>query len=329
MGNLNIRLLRLIALIGLAVVLSVDLISSFRLDTGLFLGMGVLVFFTFAVTLVSVLLMPRAAGAMARGLDLLVPLALLTVASKLLHWLAALPILGAVLSPSFPFRLFTLSFSISLQFLIGVALAVAYAAWVTTAVLELVRNGKSDPCATLPSAMRRFWRMLGLEIIGWAVVLIPTSLIILSMPVFGLFALLPLALLAAVWNFSSAALLPVALQNKFGFGQAVRAGLIVSIANFRKWWLLLLAQMLLLGLVLFFYSHSGGSTNVSWNINAFWTGGYEDNCRWYGKLAETFRTSKLPLVETLLDLLFGTMAVAIKIAIVQRLRTETADGESA
>lgn len=326
MGNVNIRRLRWVALIGLAVVLLIDLYSSLRLKTGLLLGVGVLVFFTVAVTLVSLLLMPRALGALARGLDLLVPLGLLTAAGKLLYWLAALPVLGAVLSPSFPLRFFSLSFAISLQFLLGVALAVAYAAWITAAVLELVHVKNTDPCATLPSALRRFWRMLGLEIIGWSVLLVTTGLAILLMPVLGLFALLPLALVAVVWNFCSAALLPVAWQCESGFGQAVRAGLMASIANFRKWWLLLLAQMLLLGLIFFFYSHSGGSTNVSWNINAFWTGGYEDNCRWYGKLAEVFHNSKLPLVDTLLTLLFGAMAVAVKIAIVQRLQTEASAG---
>jgi hypothetical protein len=316
--------LRWVAPIGLAVVLSVDLYSSLRLKTGLLLGVGVLSFFTVAVALVSLLLMPHAVNALVRRVDLLSPLALLTVASKLLLWLAALPVLGAVLSPSFPLRFFSLSFAISLQFLLSVALAVAYAAWMTTAVLKLVRTGKSDPSATLTSAMRRFWWMLALEAIGLTVLLVPVSVMIMLMPVVGFFVLLPMALIAVVWNFSSAALLPVAMQYKSGFGPALRAGLIVSIANWRKWWLLLLAQMLLLGLILFFYSHSGGSTNVSWNINAFWTGGYEDDCRWYGKLADVFHTSKLPLVETLLGLLFGAMAVAIKIAIVQRLQTKAA-----
>ena len=34
--------------------------------------------------------------------------------------------------------------------------------------------------------------------------------------------------------------------------------------------------MLLLGLVFFYYSGGGGHTNVSWSVNVFWTGGYED-----------------------------------------------------
>jgi hypothetical protein len=82
---------------------------------------------------------------------------------------------------------------------------------------------------------------------------------------------------------------------------------------------LLLAQMLLLGMIFFYYSHSGNSTNVSWNVNTFWTGGYEDDCRWYGPLAGAYRTAKLPLVETLLGLLFGAGAVAVKVRIVQCL----------
>ena len=48
------------------------------------------------------------------------------------------------------------------------------------------------------------------------------------------------------------------------------------------------------------------------------TGGYESDCRCYGKLVDVYKTSKLPFMETLLTLLFGAMAVVVKIAIVQR-----------
>ena len=61
-----------------------------------------------------------------------------------------------------------------------------------------------------------------------------------------------------------------------------------------------------------------GNKNVSWSVNVFWTGGYEDGCRWYGKLAEAMKVVRLPLVDTLLTLLFGVFAVAVKLAIVLR-----------
>jgi len=143
------------------------------------------------------------------------------------------------------------------------------------------------------------------------------------MPVMPFFALVPLAVLGVVWNFATAAVLPVAFEEAEGFCRSFRAGAATSLGNLRKWWLLLLAQMLLLALVFYYYSSGGGHTNVSWSINVFWSGGYEYDCRWYGKLAQMVRSPKLPFVENLLALLFGAFAVAIKLAIVQRLRPVT------
>jgi hypothetical protein len=327
MTGLNIHLLRRLALGGLAAVLLVDLVTSLRMQAGLGLGVVMLLVFPVAVALVSLLLMPNAAGTLVRNKDLLVPLALVTAAGRLLEWLAAAPILSALLTPAFPLHLLNLSIGISLNFLIRIALAVAYATWMTALVLELVRTGHGDPCRVSSAVPGRFCRMLGLEFIGWAAILLATAALLLLMPVLGFFALAPMLVCAGLWNYATAAVLPVAWQEASGFWQSFRAGVAVSLANLRKWWLLSLAQMLLLGLVFFYYSRSGGGgsshTNVSWSVNAFWTGGYEGDCRWYDKLSEALHTSKLPLVETLLSLLFGAFAVAIKIAIVQRLQPET------
>ncbi len=326
MTSLNIQALRRLALVGLAAVLLVDFVLSLRVQAGLGLGVVMLLVFPIAVALVSLALMPCAAGILFRNKDLLVPLALVTIAGRVLGWLTAAPILGALLRPSFPLHLLNLSFGVSLGFLLRIALAVAYASWMTAAVLELVGAGNGDPCRVLTAALGRFWQVLGLEFIGWAAVMAATAAVLLLMPVMGFFALVPMLLFAVAWNFATAALLPVAWPGEAGFWLSFRAGVSVSLANLRQWRLLLLAQMLLLGLIFFSYSHwsgGGGQTNVSWSINAFWTGGYEDNCRWYGKLAEALHTSTLPFVETLLSLLFGAFAVAVKITIVQRLQGET------
>jgi hypothetical protein len=138
----------------------------------------------------------------------------------------------------------------------------------------------------------------------------------------GFFALVPILVFAVAWNFATAAVLPVVWESEAGFWASFRAGVAASLTNLGKWWLLLLAQMLLLGMIFFYYSSHGGNTNVSWSVNAFWTGGYEDDCRWYAKLAEAGHTLKLPFVETFLSLLFGAVVVAVKLAIVQRLQPE-------
>ena len=58
----------------------------------------------------------------------------------LLDWLAAAPILGGLLSPTLPLHLLNLGFGFSLSYLLRVALAVAYATWMTAAVLELMKG---------------------------------------------------------------------------------------------------------------------------------------------------------------------------------------------
>ena len=319
MSNWNIQTLRKVAWIGLAIVLLVDFILSVRTGSGWVLGVVMLVVFPVVVGAVALLLMPQAAGALLRNANMLVPLALVTVVGKVLGWLAAAPFLGGLMTSALPLRFLSLSLSLSVSFLVNVALGVAYATWTTAAVLAMVRSGARDPVGVLPMPMSRFWRVLGLEFIGWGAVMICVSLLILLMPVFGLFALVPMALLAAGWNIATAAVLPVAMPSEAGLWQSFREGVSVSLASIRRWWPLLLAQMLLLGMILFCYSHGGGNTNVSWNVNTFWTGGYADDCRWYGKLAEVYGTAKLPLVETLLGLVFGVFAVGIKVRIVQDL----------
>jgi hypothetical protein len=323
MTNLNIQTLRRVALVGLAIVLLVDLISSLRLQSGLGLGVVVLLALILLVGLTSLVLMPRAASTLLSNKDLLMPLALVVFVGKLLGWLSAAPLLGALLKPSLPLHLFNLSVGLSLSFLLHIALAVAYATWMTAALLELERTGNGDPTKMLPTAPGRLLRVLGLEFIGWAVVMVATSVLLLLMPLMGFLALVPLAVFAVAWNYATAAILPVAMQEDGGFWRSFRAGVVASLCNLGKWWLLLLAQLLLLGLVFYYRSSSGGNTNVSWSVNVFWTGGYEDECRWYGKLAEATHTVKLPFVESLLTLLFGAFAVAIKLAIVQRLQPGT------
>lgn len=326
MASVNIRRLRFVAWIGLVIVLLVDLVLSVRGRGGWGLAFVMLCLFPVVVALVSLVLMPRAAGTLLRNADLLLTLALMVVAGKLLDWLSAAPVLGMLLKPTLPLHIFSLGFSLSLSFLLHSVIAVAYATWMTVALLELARTGESDPCRVLPAAVRRFWRVLGIEFIGWAAVMVVTSVLLLTMPVLMFFALVLMTVFAVVWNYATAAVLPVACEAAGGFWQSFRSGMAVSLVNLGRWGILLLVQMLLLGLVFFYHSSGGGHTNLSWSINVFWTGGYESDCRWYGKLATALHSTKLPFVETVLTLLFGTFAAAIKLAIIQRLHPTARPG---
>jgi hypothetical protein len=193
------------------------------------------------------------------------------------------------------------------------------------AVVEVVRTGNGNPCQVLPTMPRKLWRMLGLILINWVAILAVSTAVLLMMPALGFVALLVMFVAAVLWNFATAAVLPVAWTAESGVWQSFRAGVSASVANAHKWGLLLLTQMLLLGVIFIWYSQSSdGHSNLSWSVNAFWTGGFEGDSRWYAKLADTMNLKTLPLVETLLSLLFGALAVAIKIAIVQRLPQEPA-----
>lgn len=320
MGKLNLQTLRRGALIGLGLVLIVDFLLSTRVRSGTGLGFVVLLVVGGAVFATARFLMPEAAGAVFRNKDLLVPLALVLVLGKILTWLSAAPVLGALLNPSLPLHLFNLSLSLSLGFLLQIALTVAYAAWMTAGLWEFSRTGQSDPVQSWPKVTTTFWRCFGLEFIGWAATLVVTALVLMTMPALGFVALVPLAAFALVWNVATAAVLPVGLEHPGNFWESFQAGVRVSLAEWRKWGGLLLVQLVLLGWIFFYYSSRHGNTNMSWSVNVFWTGGFEADCKWYGKLADVYKVSQLPLVDTLLTLLFGAFAVAIKLAIVQRLK---------
>ena len=92
-------------------------------------GIVVVVAAAIAVGLACLVLLPAAMDRLRRHMDLLLPLGLLVPTEALLTALAAVPVLVAVLSPSWSFKVLSLSFSLSLVFLLQIALAVAYAGW--------------------------------------------------------------------------------------------------------------------------------------------------------------------------------------------------------
>lgn len=322
MPALNLRVVRLVAWLSLAAVVLADLAVSFRSAGGWGLGANVLFLFPTAAAVIGLMLMPRELGALFGHPDLLLPLALVTAANHLLDWLAAMPLSSRLLTPSFALHALGLGLTLSPAFLIRIAFAVGYASWMTAVVLQWVRTQNHDPCKAVAPALARFGRVLLLELIGWAVSLVATALLLLLLPALGAPALVLLFLFAVGWNYATAAALPIAGWAEAGFWPACRTAVTASIARGRKWGLLLLAQLFLLGLV--FYYHrawtdgGGNHENVNWSVNTFWTGGYEDECRWYGKLAEMFIVPTVPVIGTLLSLVFAVFAIGVKMAIVRR-----------
>jgi hypothetical protein len=324
---MNARTFRLIALLGLGLVLIVDLARAFPLQPRQGWGFLVLALAVIGVLLSARVLMPEATAALRRNKDLLVPVGLLFFAQNLVGWLTLLPFVGPVLAGGVPLALGTLPLPLSLSFLLNVAVNVLYAAWATTAVLGIARTGQVEIVAAFRGSWRWCFRVLGLTGIGWAVMYGGLAVGIALMPVALPLAWVFLGALMLVWNFATAALLLVGLQTEGGFWRAFHAGLRASWRHKWKWWRPLVAQFLLLGLFTVFrvrWSDAPGSyqESTNWSLNTFWVGGYQEECHWYGKLMDALgKTPTVGLLLTLLGLVFAVFAVLIKLHVAQRLRS--------
>ncbi len=91
----------------------------------------------------------------------------------------------------------------------------------------------------------------------------------------------------------TAALLPVVVAERKRFGELVREGIRVTWEGKSRWWLPVVAQMVLLGWITFFsVSYSSNprpdsfstQNNTDFSVNAFWTGGYANECQWRTRL---------------------------------------------
>jgi hypothetical protein len=139
------NILRIVAVLGVAAVLLQETVTAFPLHPRQEYGIIVSILAVAGVAVVFRLLMPREAGRLLRHHVLLVPLGLLVFAHAALGWLALLPAFAAVMVPAWPLKLWVLSFSVSVLFVVSVLLEVAYGAWTTTLILDTVHQGRADP----------------------------------------------------------------------------------------------------------------------------------------------------------------------------------------
>jgi hypothetical protein len=327
------RPLRLLAIAGPAVVLLWQLLTLPPTQPRQGVGLAVLAIFTPAVGLVLLTLLRPALALLLRHGDLLVPLGLYVIATHVTNALLALPALAAVATPSWSIQLLGLGLSLSLGIVLQVALAVAYAAWVTRLVLQAVEDDRTDLVGALAGPWQLLGRVFVAEAAGWvglmALMVPAVALAGAALPV-GLFAIGALSL---AWNLATAALLPVVAASREPLARALAEGFRASWSRKRRWWYVVVVQVLLLGGVTFvsvsFTTSTGpgnftSKNNTNWSVNGFWTGGYEDSCRWYGAAAAAYETQTLPLVTALLGIVFAVLAVAVKLRVVRDLRPTAA-----
>jgi hypothetical protein len=290
-------------------------------------GFLVLVAAVLAVGLTLGLVLPALWRTLRRHPDVLIPLGLYVPADAVVRGLATVPAPAAGLSPIRTVTLFSIAVPLSLAFAAEVFLWVVYTGWTTVLVLQAVREDRVDATAAVSNIGRWFFRVFGAEFIGWSVLSLcfPVAMALETVSL-GLY-LLVIGAASLAWNLASAALLVVVVGEDTSFPVALRRGVEQSWTHVRHWWLPVVAQMILLGWATFIHvkfstSSSSGSQLIihtqektKWGVNGFWTGGYQDDCRWYADLMKAVEAEPLPLVTTLLALLFAVLAIAVKVRI--------------
>lgn len=307
------------AAIGAALYVGADPASLSDLDSRQSRGVVLAVFLTAAVYLALRFVLPRAWGAIREHPRILVPLGLAAGGSTVLAWASGWSVLAAFLIPSTQIWFLNLSMLFIAQILIWAF----FGSWTTVLVLDVARGRPCDPAGQIRTAWGWFPRVVGIESICWIALLACLSGAILVAPVAIQLALLLIGTISVGLNVCTAAILPVALSEDRGFIAAFRAGVRASIDGWRRWWKPLAVQLLLLGLITFFaVAFSDGPNHTSrtnWAVNGFWIGGYESECRWYSKYMEALDTSAVDAIAGVLGLVFGVLAIAVKLQITMLL----------
>ncbi len=328
---------RVVALMGVAATLAMALFQSFPLEPRQSRGVlfaGILVLVTLAV--LRTLFRP-AWQLLSSKPDILVPVGVALLASTAVDLLARLPLLHALLMPSWSLNLLGLALSLSLGTVLSIVIWTAFAAWQTDLILRAVRSTDVLDVAPWPPIRQHFLRTFVVLMVGVGVLLasivpavaLGAATLILALPAMGV--------IGVVWNLLTAALLPVVLLSPSPLPAALREGFRYSWSLKGRWWRQLVAHLLLLGILLFLRVHftstvqrndpgrrvvnmnQQAQTSVKWQVNAFWTGGYENGCRWYSKYAEAIETQPLPIISQVLAILFLVVALAMKITVVREL----------
>jgi hypothetical protein len=321
--------LRLVAVVGPVVVLFCQALALPPLQPRQDVGFVVLAISCMAVALTLFFLLRPALATHLRHRDLLVPLGLYLTIDHLANYLLALPALAIVTAPWGTLKVSALAFTVSLAVVMQIALGVFYGGWVTRLILQAVEDGRIDLLNPLARPWGWFGRVFVAETIGWCILF---AMVIPA--VFIASGAMPLGLLligvgSLLWNLATAALLPVVVSSRTSLGTALAEGFRASWNEKRRWWNVVVAQMVLLGWVTFLSAtvttskapgNFATTEKTNWSVNAFWTGGYEDETRWYGKVADVYETQKLQPVSTLLGIAFAILAIAIKARIVRDLR---------
>jgi len=270
-------------------------------------------------------LMPGAFVRLVKHARLLLPLLLVTLLEFAIDRFARDHAGAMYMQPVPIFTFGLLRFTVTAAEVAIVLIRVGYAACVTTIVLRVVRERAVGTISTLPGVRSFYVRVGVLGLIGWSVPFVAAIVAMAGAALSPDHATVILALfgcLILTWNLLTAALLPAALDERLGFFEALATGFRVSRIGLGRWWLPVVFQVLLLGL----WTYPAWAVGIAhmedrldWQVHALWIGGFENHCHWYSDLIVALRIRPLGFAHTLLGLLCGIYAVALKLHIAGRL----------
>lgn len=327
----------IIGAVGTAITLLIGLVQSFSLEA----RQGRQFVFAAVIVVVTVVVFRMVFRFAWRTLwahpALLAPIGVAMAAATTVDLLGKAPLIGMLLAPSWAGTLLGVSLSASLMTVLNICVWTAFAAWQTDLLWRTVRDDKLPSLAPWKPICKNFLRTFVALAIGLGVLLIGVVASVALATVSMLLALVLMGALGVIWNLCTTALLPTVIDDARPLRIALGNGFGRSWRLKGQWWTQLLAHLLLLGLLIFLRvnfsktertvdpvnqrSHVNweSKTNVSWRVDAFWVGGYENQCRWYTKYAAELETKVVPIITALLGLLFLVVAVGMKLTVIREL----------
>lgn len=281
-------------------------------------ALGLVLILPLAVACMLLVVLPSATWKLVRNLDLLVPFGLWVTAD------AILALIGGAFAwltvTSRPIGILGITFTLSWMLVVNLLLGTIYAGWTAVLVCQAADQEEIDPLGALTGIGRWFGRTLLAVTIGWGGFFLIMSVALLTAAASILLALPCILGFSLVWNLGTAPLLLVLISDRQSLARALGEAMRLGISSLGRWWPLVILQMALLGAATYCYvsytdARGGHQTKSNWQVNGFWTGGFEDNTRWHGDLAKALDTKPLPLATLLLGLPFAVLAIAIKLQI--------------
>lgn len=190
--------------------------------------------------------------------------------------------------------LLALSAGLGLLAFVAIFFAVTLnAVWTSLLVLRAVAGERvRDVLAeTFRESFSRYWRGLGVRLIGNGVVVLLTLIMIKLMGVtFGL-ALALMAAAALAWNLLTEPLLLTVLATDCPFTEACGRSWRYALKRTREWLWPLVAQLFLTGFIVYLHvswrSISNRHTTTLTNVSMNWVGGYPHESAWLSEYVET------------------------------------------